>query len=422
MTTKILYVDTVTLTEDAIQIATREGSIEVNMNTNTVYGYRVNIDGCWSIVSLNRYDKEMLEKLKHRVFKVSLGSCGGLAEAELYRGYVEIGKEFPDVDEMTKLIYDLCSESKGYGIVKCEAIITLRNVSRTITRDVNDEAHELKRLVEVEIGLISRSTHGLISFASSYGAVIPWNSRDVIRYVEESFKATMNKILDMHNLKPLKPYLYGRTTVILDYFATAALFHELSHMLDATYSYGLRIIGYRICPNEVEVYDEPHNMEAPSLRFFDDEGVISKRRMLIENGVVRDLHNTRNTAKIVGSEPGSAHGLFHRPIPFHTTLVVKPGDWKQNEMLEDTKRGFYIGGVVMATLEEGFIRIVPEYSYIIENGELKEVVKIKEVRVPISGIKTITALSKDTKIRTSYEKSWLVSEIVPMVRLDAYIQ
>lgn len=422
MSVKSLYNDVVTLTEDVTQIATREGSIEINAYTTTVYGYRVNIDGCWSIISSTKYDKDALEKLKRKVFSISLTHCGGFAEAELYKGRVEIGKNLVDADEIIKLIYDLCSESRGYDVIKCEIIVTIRDMIRSIERDVNDVAYERKHIVEVEIGLVGRSSYGSASFASNYMTLIPWTPKDVAKHVENLFKSTVDKISNMYKLKPLKPYLYGRAVTILDNIASAALFHELSHLFDPTYGQSMKITGHRICPDEIEIYDEPHNVEASSLRFFDDEGVISKKRTIIEDGVVRDLHHTRTTAKIMESEPGSAHGLFHKPAPFHTTLVIKPGDWRYSEILEDTRKGFYVGGVVLATLEDGFIRIVPEYGYIVEDGELREIVKIKEVKVPIIGIKTINAVSRDTKVRTSYEKTWLVSEIAPAIRLEAYIQ
>ncbi|MEM1917062.1 MAG: hypothetical protein QXU00_07265, partial [Ignisphaera sp.] len=69
-----------------------------------------------------------------------------------------------------------------------------------------------------------------------------------------------------------------------------------------------------------------------------------------------------------------------------------------------------------------YIRFVPEFSYTIENGEFRESIKIREVKVPLQSIKTINAISKDAKIRTSIEKSWLVSEIAPTIRLVAYVQ
>ncbi|MEM4848669.1 MAG: metallopeptidase TldD-related protein [Ignisphaera sp.] len=421
--TKILYSDTVTLGEELTQIAYREGSIEVNTYNNIIYGYRVNVDGCWRIVSSNKYGEDILEKLKERMLSTPLNDyCGELAEAELYKGRVEIGKDYPDVDEILKLIRDLCSEAKGYNIAKCEQIVTLRTVRRSIERDVDDVAYELKRIVEIEIGLLGKSSYGLTSFSSNYRAMITWSPRDVIKSIDLVFKETVDKISHMYRLKPLKPYLYGRTIIVLDYTASSALFHEISHLFDPTYSYGTKILDYKLCSEEIEIYDEPHNVESPSIRFFDDEGVIAKKRSLVESGVVRDLHHTRSTAKVAGSEPGSAYGLFHNPVPFHTTLVVKSGDWKHDEILGDTKRGFYVCGIVTASLEEGYIRLIPEYGYVIQNGELKEAVKIREVKVSLAGLKTINAISRNTSMRMSYEKMWLVSEVAPMIRLEAFVQ
>ncbi|MCC6017054.1 MAG: TldD/PmbA family protein [Desulfurococcaceae archaeon] len=418
--TKVLYSDSVEFSEEVTQIALRDKSIEINTNSSTVYGYRVNVDGCWYIVSSS--SREALVDLKKKVSLVNLEKCGELAEGKIYRGNIEIGREYPEVEEVSKINQELCSEARGYNVTRCEIVITLRTVKRTIIRDQNDIASETKRIVEVEIGMVSQTGYGLYTLTSEFKVFIPWNPRDVIKSLDSLFREVVNRVLSVRILKPLKPYMYGRNTVILDHRSAAALLHEISHILDASYLYSRNIIGHKLSSDDVEVYDDPYNTDSPSIRFFDDEGVATRKRSLVENGVVRDLHHTRLTAKIAGSEPGSAYGLFHNPIPFHTTIIMKPGDWKYEEMLEDTKRGLYIVGIVMGTLEEGYVRLVPEYGYIIEDGELKEAVKIREIKIPFSSLKTINAISKEVKVRTSYEKYWCVSEIAPMLRLEAYVQ
>ncbi|MEM1682683.1 MAG: metallopeptidase TldD-related protein [Ignisphaera sp.] len=418
-----VYNDAVSLSEDVTQIAIRDGSIDINTYTNVSYGFRININGCWSIVSTNRNNLELLDRFKRVSLNITrLKECEGLAEAELYKGYVEIGKELPESEDIVKLIHNLCEEARGFNVTRCEIIVILKNVIKSIERDYNDRAQELRRIVEMEIGLLGKSSLGLPIFSSIYNTIISWNPKEVLKSMENSFKLAIDRLTRSYTMRSLKPYLYGKAIVVLDHTATAALFHKISHMLDSTYFYSQKLLGYRLGPDELEVYDEPYSYGAPSMRFFDDEGVIAKKRTLIEKGVVRDLHHTRSTAKTMGSEPGSAYGLFHKPVPFHTVLTIKPGDWRFNEILEDTKRGFYIEGVAMATLEEGYIRFVPEFSYTIENGEFRESIKIREVKVPLQSIKTINAISKDTKIRTSIEKSWLVSEIAPTIRLVAYVQ
>lgn len=416
---KILYSDNVMLFEETVQVASRDRSIEINTYSNTIYGYRINVDGCWYIVSSNK--GEVLENFKKRInFKKE--QCGELAEGELYKGSIEIGKEHPENEEIIKLIQELCSEAKGFNVSRCEIIVTLKTIRKLISRDQNDFASELRRVIEVEIGLVTKTSYGLPVLASDFKMFIPWNPKNTIKSLDLIFRNVANKMISMHTLKPLKPYMYGRNVIVLDHTAAATLLHELSHLLDATYIYSAKILGYKLCSDEIEVYDDPHNAESPSIRFFDDEGITTKRRLLIENGVIRDLHHTRTTAKTTDSEPGSAYGLFHNPIPFHTTILIKPGDWNYDEMLEDTKKGLYIIGATIGTLEEGYIRLVPEHGYIIENGELREAVKIREVKIPLSSLKTINGISRDVKIRTCYEKSWYVSEIAPMLRLEAYVQ
>jgi len=75
----------------------------------------------------------------------------------------------------------------------------------------------------------------------------------------------------------------------------------------------------------------------------------------------------------------------------------------------------------MATLEEGYVRIVPQYSYVIEDGEIKEAIRIREVKIPLAAFRTVSAISKSQKLRVSIEKEWLVAEMSPRIRLEGYV-
>jgi predicted Zn-dependent protease len=161
---------------------------------------------------------------------------------------------------------------------------------------------------------------------------------------------------------------------------------------------------------------------APTLRFFDDEGVTTQKRVIIDEGRLVDMHHTRSTAGRYGSSPGSAYGLFHRPVGFHTTLIVEPGDWGENEIVEETRHGLYVQGVAMALTEKGYIRIVPEAVYTIKRGEIADLVSVKAIKIPLYKLRTMHAITKTRKLRVSREKEWIVAELSPRVMLEAYVE
>ncbi len=419
-----IYFDQVRYSEEVLQIAYRDGSLESNKLIATVYGYRFNKDGCWFITSLqNNTNLIDFDVVKTKAARYLLDrNCGGFADAMLFKGNIEIGKELPQDDEIVELIRDLCDEIKAMHNVRCEIIVDIKSMEREIVRENNEVAREIKRVVEIELGLLK--LHDITSqiVASNYTAIIPWTREHVVKTIDLIFRETIDKLTKYSRAHLLKPYQYGKANIILGSQAAAALIHEISHLLSADYyQYNQRLIGNTIASRDFNLYDSPHDYDSPTIKFFDDECVSTKKRTLIEDGIVRDLHHTRNTAAIHGSEPGSAYGLFQRPTPFHTTLVLKPGDWKEAEVISETKSGFYVDGVAIATLEKGYIRMIPEDSFIIENGELSEAIKIREVKIPLVNLRTINAVSRTVRTRVSREKEWIVAEKAPYIRLEAFI-
>lgn len=416
-----VYSDTVYYDEDSIQVSYREGSLEINKLRASVKGVRVNKNGCWYVGSTQGFDLSPTE-LKEKLMRVAGDRvCGELAEAELFKGAVEVGKELPTEDEVAPLLRDLCEEAEASYSLRCEVTVTLRTTTKLIERDDGTRASEVKKFAEVEVGLLAYPQLSTPSLHAAQTMVVAWSKNAVFKAIEDSLHEAVTKARKFGVPKPLKPYQVGRAELILDSRASSALMHEISHLLTPIHITGPKLLGTVLTSQMVSVYDEPHIHNTPSLRFFDDEGVIVRRRALIEEGVVRDLHHTRATAKAFGSEPGSAYGLFTKPQGFHSSLIVKPGDWREEEMIEETKSGYLIENVALALLEEGYVRIIPQYAYDVARGELSEAVKIREVKVPFSALKTINAVSKDVRVRVSRERDWVVSEVAPYLRLTGFI-
>ncbi len=412
-----IYRDRVFLNEIEKLIAWRSGSLEFNELKANVVGARVCIDGCWGIASVQgEVSESKVKELLGVAEKVARAStkCPGLSEAKLFTGSVSIGVKDLDLSRIADMLPTLCSEASAEGVEDCEVVVLHRAVERIIESD-HGEAKEVKSWIEVEVGLSSRS-----SFGSWRGFSIAWSTESVERIIDEVFRAALNVYRASSKAKPLHPFNVGKAALVLDPEATAALIHELSHAL--TPPFGKQFLGLTIASSEITVVDDPAMMGLPSSRLFDDEGVECRKRTLIEGGRVIDLHHTRETAHSHGSSPGSAHGLFTKPIPFHTNLVLNPGDWKFKEIIEETKSGYLIVGAAMATLEGGYVRIVPMASYRVERGELKEPIKLRCIKIPFRSLRTIDALGRELRARYSYEKSWLVAEIAPSSRLVGYVE
>ncbi len=410
------YRDVVKLVERERLLAWRNGSVEINELMASVLGARVCIDGCWGIASVQGCeDESRVKQLLEVAEKIarSSPSCPGLSEAKLFRGSVSVGVEEIDFARVSDLASSLCSEAMEEGVEDCEVVVLHRIVERRI-EGPEGVAEERRSWVEVEAGLRMGS-----GFGSWRGFSIAWSTSGVERLLEEVFRSASTVLRASLKSRPLNPLNVGKALIVLDPEASAALIHEVSHLL--TPPMGRELLGKRLGPNELNLVDDPTMMGVPSSRPFDDEGVECRRRVLIEGGTVVDLHHTRETAHAYGSAPGSAHGLFTKPIPFHTTLVLQPGDWRFEEIVEETREGYLVTGVAMATLEGGYVRLVPLASYRIEKGEVREPVRLRSVTIPVRFLRQVDALGRELRARYGYEKQWLVSEIAPAIRLPGYV-
>ncbi len=97
--------------------------------------------------------------------------------------------------------------------------------------------------------------------------------------------------------------------------------------------------GDQVASENLTITDKPRDPELPKARGFDDEGVATRDKTIIERGVLKSfLHNTK-TAKLMNAEStGNAGWLLPRPF----NVEVAPGDLSPEEMLETLREGVYI--------------------------------------------------------------------------------
>ncbi|GAB6148807.1 metallopeptidase TldD-related protein [Stetteria hydrogenophila] len=97
--------------------------------------------------------------------------------------------------------------------------------------------------------------------------------------------------------------------------------------------------GDEVASEAFTLLDRPRDTGLPAFRGFDDEGVATRDKAVIEKGVLRGfLHNTK-TARLMGAEStGNAGWII--PKPFN--LEVAPGDLGEDELLEALGDGVYL--------------------------------------------------------------------------------
>ncbi|WP_338600765.1 metallopeptidase TldD-related protein [Sulfolobus tengchongensis] len=178
----------------------------------------------------------------------------------------------------------------------------------------------------------------------------------------------------------------GRLTFILDSEIVATIFHYiLINFLNGNIpklKLNEKVFG------EITVYDNPLNKFSSTFSAFDDEGVKTKRKEIIGDGIVVNYLGTLTTKY---GEPGNARGVL--PKPDYFSIEVKNGDWTLNELIEESKGAYIAIGVKKSEMIQNSIRITPRSVIKIGQGS----VFFREIAIPIQELLTIDAVTKENR-------------------------
>ena len=124
-------------------------------------------------------------------------------------------------------------------------------------------------------------------------------------------------------------------------------------------------IDQKIFPSFVQILENPHLKRGFSSTYFDSEGVQTKPRELIEDGVLRGYLLSSYSARRLGLETTANAGGHHNII------VQSSIDEDLDQMIKDIQSGFLVTGLIGS----GVNIVNGDYSrgangFWIENGEI----------------------------------------------------
>ena len=200
---------------------------------------------------------------------------------------------------------------------------------------------------------------------------------------EKIAKLAAERALKMLKAKPAPA---GKFTVVISSKAGGTMIHEaVGHGLEADLAnQGLSVysgkIGQKVASELITVIDDGTMPGKYGSSGYDDEGVPTRKNILIENGVLRgfmyDLMEAMKSGEF-STGNGRRQSYMHVPIPRMTNTYIAPGDTDPEEIIKDTKNGILVvkmGGGQVNTVNGDFIFEVSE-GYLIENGEVTEPIR-----------------------------------------------
>jgi TldD protein len=178
----------------------------------------------------------------------------------------------------------------------------------------------------------------------------------------------------------------GRMAVVLSSEAGGTMIHEaIGHGLEADLAQqGLSVyskkIGEKVASSLITVVDDPTLPQKRGSYVFDDEGVASRRTILVEEGILKGYLYDRLSALEDGVESsgnGRRESYQHKPIPRMSNTMILPGKMSPEEIVHSVEKGLFVrkmGGGQVNTVNGDFIFEVNE-GYLIEKGSVGEAVR-----------------------------------------------
>jgi TldD protein len=178
----------------------------------------------------------------------------------------------------------------------------------------------------------------------------------------------------------------GTHTVVLGPGWPGILLHEaVGHGLEGdfnrkgTSAFSGRL-GQKVASELVTVVDDGTLRGRRGSLNVDDEGVPTRRNVLIENGILRGYMQDRLNARLMGAAPtgnGRRESFAHPPMPRMTNTFMLAGQEEPGDIIRSVPRGLYavnFGGGQVDITSGKFVFSASE-AYLIEDGRITAPVK-----------------------------------------------
>lgn len=170
-------------------------------------------------------------------------------------------------------------------------------------------------------------------------------------------------------------------------------------------SYLVDRVGTRVASDLVNIVDDPLLPRAPGSRAFDGEGLLSRRNVVVESGMLKTyLMDTYSARKLdLKSTASASRSPSGGVSPSSSNLILRASSQSRDELIADTKHGLYVTGM----MGFGFNAVTGDFSrgasgFLIQDGELSH--PVSEVTISLNLdqlLQRIDAVADDLDQRTA---------------------
>jgi len=207
-----------------------------------------------------------------------------------------------------------------------------------------------------------------------------------------------------------KPPPAGNFTCVLDSKLTGLMAHEaFGHACEAdAVLAGACVLegklGEVVADEQVSLIDDPTIKSTFGYFGYDWEGVKSSRHVLIEKGVLKGyMHNLETGARMGVPTNGAARSqaFSSPPIIRMSNTFIAPGEWKKDEIIEETKKGLLAVGTQHGYVEpaKGQFMFRCDEAYEIKDGEVGQMYRDASLSgVILEVLKNVKCVADDLRL------------------------
>ncbi|MEM4035700.1 MAG: TldD/PmbA family protein [Fervidicoccaceae archaeon] len=185
----------------------------------------------------------------------------------------------------------------------------------------------------------------------------------------------------------------GRKTALLSPMVVANLVNYVAGAasalaIDLGFSFlADRSPGDVVASEEFTLIDAPRNADLPNAASFDDEGLATRDKPIIERGTLRSLlHNFRTAAKRGARSTANAGWIEPRPW----NLEVAPGDWELEEAVREMREGLIVTNNwytrIQNAIEGSFSTVTRDALIYVKSGELAGLIERARIVDTLPGL------------------------------------
>lgn len=395
----VQYCDVRAEIQDKKSVLIENGNVEyVREKSDSGLGIKVLKNGVWGFCSITNPTSftKIKEKIDQTMKNSEYASKNKKNKIKLFQMPTSIIKKHfpvlkkPDINKITEIGLE-CSKiiSENSRIIKTSINPWFSENSKYFKN--SDGTQVLQNFTDMVIDMSATShesgiTQSVNITEGGRGGLEQITTKDL---VQKSAKKISDRASQLIDAKPVKE---KKGTVVMNPDFVALLTHEiLGHPSEADRVLGKEMawaggawwkgkLGSKIGSENLNVFDDPTISNSLGWYDYDDEGVKTKRTSIVENGILKNHMQNRETAQIFDERPTGnmrATNYMFMPLIRMACTCIGKGDWNQEEMIKDVKEGYLISDMKIPSIDMKRYNwsISCQYAQKIENGQLTDLLR-----------------------------------------------